>query len=257
MDIVIIGSGNVATVLGRKSQAAGHRIIQVYSPNGAHANTLASRLGTNSTAYISTVEKTADLMIIALRDEAIAAFIKNLGITKSILTHTAGSLPIEILSGASGHYGVLYPLQSLRKEIDRLPALTMLVDGNEEGTKTQIRKFASTIAETVLPADNLTRLKYHLAGTIVNNFTNQLFTTAEVFCKNENISFAVLQPLMEETVMRLRKTDPSQAQTGPALRNDQITIQKHRELLKNYPGIIKFYDLFTAEIQRFATGDTL
>ena len=257
MDIVIIGSGNVATVIGRKSQAAGHRIIQVYSPNGAHANTLASRLSTNSTAYISTVEKTADLMIIALRDEAIAAFIQNLGVTKSILTHTAGSIPINILSAASDRFGALYPLQSLRKEIERIPALTILVDGNREETKTQIREFASTIAESVLPADDLTRLKYHLAGTIVNNFTNQLFAIAEVFCKNENISFAVLQPLMEETVMRLRKTDPLKAQTGPALRNDRITIQKHRELLKGYPGMIKFYDLFTAEIQRFATGDTL
>jgi predicted short-subunit dehydrogenase-like oxidoreductase (DUF2520 family) len=257
MDIVIIGSGNVATVLGRKSQAAGHRIVQVYSPNGAHANTLATRLATNSTAYISTIEKTADLMIIALRDEAIAAFIKDLGVTKSILTHTAGSIPIDILSAASARFGALYPLQSLRKEIERIPALTMLVDGNGEETKTQIRKFAATIAETVIIADDLTRLKYHLAATIVNNFTNQLFATAEVFCKNENISFAVLQPLMEETVMRLRNTAPSQAQTGPALRNDKITIQKHRELLKEYPGMMKFYDLFTAEIQRFATGDTL
>jgi predicted short-subunit dehydrogenase-like oxidoreductase (DUF2520 family) len=257
MDIVIIGSGNVATVLGRKSQAAGHRIVQIYSPNGVHANTLATRLGTNSTAYISTVERNADLMIIALRDEAITDFIKNLGVTESILTHTAGSMPIDILSTASDRFGVLYPLQSLRKEIETIPALTILVDGNGEGTKIQIREFAATIAETVLSADDLTRLKYHLAATIVNNFTNQLFATAEVFCKNENISFAVLKPLMEETVMRLRKTDPLRAQTGPAFRNDLITIQKHRALLKEYPGIIKFYDLFTAEIQRFAAGDTL
>ncbi len=257
MDIVIIGSGNVATVLGRKSQASGHRIVQVYSPNGVHANTLATRLGTNSTAYISTVERNADLMIIALRDEAIAAFVKNLGATKSILTHTAGSIPIATLSNASDRFGALYPLQSLRKEIEQVPALTILVDANGEGSKIQIREFAGTIAETVLFADDLTRLKYHLAATIVNNFTNQLFATAEVFCKNENISFAALKPLMEETVMRLRKTDPSRAQTGPAFRNDLITIQKHRELLQEYPGILKFYDLFTTEIQRFAAGDTL
>ena len=254
MDIVIIGSGNVATVIGRKSQAAGHRIIQVYSPNGAHANTLASRLGTNSTAYISTVEKTADLMIIALRDEAIAAFIKNLGMTKSILTHTAGSLPIDILSAASDRFGALYPLQSLRKEIERIPALTILVDGNREGTKTQIREFAATIADTVLSADDLTRLKYHLVGTIVNNFTNQLFATAEVFCKKENISFAVLQPLLEETVLRLRHVSPAEAQTGPAKRKDQVTIQKHLNLLKTHSSLRKIYELFSEEIQKTDLG---
>ena len=76
MDIVIIGSGNTATVLGRKSLAAGHRIVQVYSRNSSHANTLATRLGTNSTSYISTIEKKADLMIIALRDEAIGPLLR-------------------------------------------------------------------------------------------------------------------------------------------------------------------------------------
>ena len=100
-----------------------------------------------------------------------------------------------------------------------------------------------------------TRLKYHLAATLVNNFTNYLFAMAESFCKKENISFAVLQPLMEETVIRLRNISPAATQTGPAIRNDQNTIQKHRELLNDYPAhIAKFYELFTQEIQKFAFG---
>ncbi len=41
MDIVIIGSGNVATVLGRKFKAAGHNIVQVFSRNAAAATQLA------------------------------------------------------------------------------------------------------------------------------------------------------------------------------------------------------------------------
>ena len=85
--------------------------------------------------------------------------------------------------------------------------------------------------ETVLEADDDTRLKYHLAATMVNNFTNYLFAQAESFCKKENISFAVLQPLMEETVIRLRNISPHETQTGPAIRNDLDTLKKHRELL--------------------------
>jgi pyrroline-5-carboxylate reductase len=79
MDIILIGSGNAATVLGRKSKAAGHRIVQVYSRNGSHANQLASRLGAVSTSYISTIERNADLMIIAIRDEALVPFVRDLG----------------------------------------------------------------------------------------------------------------------------------------------------------------------------------
>jgi len=252
MDIVLIGSGNVATVIGRKSVAAGHRILQVYSRNESHANLLATRLGTVSTSYISTIERKADLTLLALRDEALVPFVKDLGVTSSILAHTAGAVSIGILSSSAEKYGVLYPLQSLRKEIEKMTPLTMLVDGRGPGVKELLKKFASSVSDIVVEADDETRLKYHVTATIVNNFTNHLFAAAASFCEKENISFTVLQPLMEETVMRLRNMSPAQVQTGPALRNDLITLQKHRDILQSYPSLLNFYELFTNEIQKSA-----
>jgi hypothetical protein len=250
MDIVLIGSGNTATVLGRKSLAAGHRIVQVYSRNASHANQLSIRLGTSSTSYISSIEKRTDLMIIAIKDEAVPAFVKDLGDIKCLLTHTAGAIPMFEAMGLNNKlYGVLYPLQSLRKEMETIPPLTMLIDGNNHESKKLVMEFAVTIAEKVMETDDSTRLKYHLAATIVNNFTNYLFSLAESFCKKENISFAVLQPLMEETVLRLRYNSPGSFQTGPAFRNDKITLEKHRNLLVNYPSLSEFYEKFTKEIQ--------
>lgn len=254
MDITLIGSGNTATVLGRKSLEAGHRIVQVYSRNGSHANHLANKLGATSTSYISTIEKNADLLIIALRDEALGPFVKDLGHINSLVMHTAGAISIQTLRDTSVAYGVLYPLQSLRMEMEILPALTLLVDGNLLGIREKLKEFASTIAENVLEADDQSRLKYHLAATFVNNFTNYLFSLTESFCEKENISFAVLQPLMEETVMRLRKLSPHTVQTGPALRDDLLTLDKHRQLLIDYPVLKKFYELFTNEIQKHAVS---
>ena len=66
MDISTHRIREYATVLGRKSLAAGHRIIQVYSRKADHANPLAISWVQNSTSYISAIEKKADLMIIAL-----------------------------------------------------------------------------------------------------------------------------------------------------------------------------------------------
>jgi predicted short-subunit dehydrogenase-like oxidoreductase (DUF2520 family) len=254
MDIVLIGSGNVATVMGRKSMAAGHRIVQVYSRNAAHANVLATRLGTNSTSYVSSIERKTDLMIVALRDEAVTGFVQEIGEIKSIAVHTAGALSMNLIRGMSQSFGVLYPLQSVRKEMEIMPPLSILVDGNNARTRNQLSEFASTIAENIKEADDETRLKYHLAATLVNNFTNHLFSMAASFCKKENIQFSVLQPLMEETVLRLRNTSPQHAQTGAAVRDDQVTIEKHRDLLKKYPDILNFYDLFTAEIQKSVLG---
>jgi predicted short-subunit dehydrogenase-like oxidoreductase (DUF2520 family) len=254
MDIVLIGSGNVATVLGRKSLAAGHRIVQVYSRNSGHANVLATRLGTTSTSYISSIERKADLMIIALRDDAVSYLVREIGEVRSILVHTAGALSINEVQGSNKSFGVVYPLQSLRKEIEILPALPILIQGNNVNTTRQLKEFASSIAGSVTETDDETRLKYHLAATVVNNFTNHLYALAASFCEKENISFAVLQPLIEETAIRLRNTAPQKAQTGPSIRNDTITIQKHRDLLKKYPDILNFYNLFTSEIQKSVLG---
>jgi predicted short-subunit dehydrogenase-like oxidoreductase (DUF2520 family) len=257
MDIVLVGSGNTATVLGRKSKAAGHRIVQVYSRNGNHANLLANRLGATSTTYISTVERNADLMIIAIRDEALSSFARDLVHVHSVVAHTAGAASIDLIRSVSKNTGVLYPLQSLRREIEKLPALTILVDANNPFAKKTLMDFAGTIAETVQEADDESRIKYHLAATIVNNFTNYLYTIAELYCKQEKISFSVLQPLMEETIIRLRNSSPSLVQTGVAMRDDKTSLEKHRELLKDHPSILKFYDLFTEEIKNAVRDNRL
>jgi predicted short-subunit dehydrogenase-like oxidoreductase (DUF2520 family) len=161
---------------------------------------------------------------------------------------------MNVLKGISESYGVLYPLQSLSRETETLPKLTMLTQGNDSESVKIISDFANTIAETVIEAGDQDRLKYHLAATIVNNFTNYLYIIAESFCRKENLSFAVLQPLMEETVMRLRNSSPATVQTGAAIRNDLTTLEKHRDLLKEYPAILNLYNLFTEEIQKLSSG---
>jgi predicted dinucleotide-binding enzyme len=71
MNIVIIGSGNVAAVLGRKFKAANHNIVQIFSRNNVAASALAYEFNTESTNYKSMINKTADVYLIAVADDAI------------------------------------------------------------------------------------------------------------------------------------------------------------------------------------------
>lgn len=251
MDIVLIGSGNTATVLGRRLVAGGHQILQVFSPQQQHAERLALRLKTSPISSKDFINKKAEGIIISLRDEALADFVHNLSFPDSLVMHTAGALSIGEIRNLSTSYGVLYPLQSLRKEIETIPPLNLLVDGNNDDTLQRIKNLALTISENVIVAHDDVRLKYHLAATLVNNFTNHLFVLTESFCEKENISFVVLQPLLEETVMRLKNISPFIAQTGPAMRRDQQTLEKHRLILNQYPDLARVYELFTEEIQKF------
>ena len=114
MDIVIIGTGNTATILGRKLKTAGHHIAQVYGRNASAASDLAYELDTESTNYWAVVTRTADLYILAVSDIAVEEIVKELQLPDKTIVHTAASVSKNVLNKSS-HYGVFYPLQSLKK----------------------------------------------------------------------------------------------------------------------------------------------
>ncbi len=251
MDIVIIGSGNVATVLGRKFKAAGHNILQVYSRNASTASGLAYELNTESTNYKSMINKNADVYIVAVSDNAIHDATDDLKLRGKVVAHTAASVPKEILKDATDHYGVFYPLQSLRKEMKVLPDFPVFFDGSDDVSKKTLEKLAHSIAkENVMQAGDEERLKLHVAAVFVSNFVNHIYALSQDYCRKEGIDFKQLLPLIEETALRIKDIAPKNAQTGPALRNDSDTIHKHLELLKDHPQMKNLYVLLTESIQQ-------
>lgn len=250
MDIVIIGSGNTAAVLGRKFKEAGHKIIQVVGRNAAAASELAYEWDTESANYMSLLNQNAEVYIIAVADDALEEVARQIKLPGKVVAHTAGAISKEALKNVSSHYGVFYPLQSLRKEISSLPDTPIFFEGNDKFAITVLEKLARSVSfekPVVAGADD--RLKLHVAAVIVNNFTNYLYALAEKYCQKEGIDFRQLLPLIEETVQRLKTTSPSQSMTGPAIRHDQETIQKHIELLKDHPHLQKIYGKLTQSIQ--------
>ncbi len=250
MNIVILGTGNTATVLSRKLKNAGHRIVQVFGRDASAASKLAYELDTESTNYWSVVKKDADVYLIAVTDSAISDVARHLHVPGKVVAHTAGSVSKDILKKTSHHYGVFYPLQSLRKEREGSPDVPIFVDASDAVAKKKLESLAHSIAgEQVAEANDDTRLKLHIAAVIVGNFTNYLYVMAEDYCKKEEIDFKQLLPLIEETAERVKTVSPRQAQTGPALRHDIETIQKHLDLLQSHPQLKKMYEFMTEAIQ--------
>lgn len=248
----MIGSGNVAAVLGRKFRAAGHNILQVYSRNASEASKLAYEWDTESTNYKSLINPGADVYIIAVSDDAIEDVAGGLKLPGKVVAHTAASVPKEVLEKVSAHYGVFYPLQSLRKEMPELPDTPVFFDGNDEKSKNILSALARSIsAENVRQADNNERAKLHVAAVIVSNFTNHLYTLAEDYCRQEGLDFSQLLPLINETASRVKEISPRLSQTGPASRHDGETIHRHLELLKDHPQLKNIYILLTESIQQY------
>jgi len=250
MKIVIIGSGNVAAVLGRKFKAAGHDMLQVLSRNAKAASELAYELDTESANYMSLINPNADVYLIAVSDDSIEKIASEIKLPGKVVAHTAASVSKDVLKNSTAHYGVFYPIQSLRKEMREIPEIPIFVEANDDKAKSVLNQLAESISPgEVTVVKEGEREKLHVAAVFVNNFTNHLFASAEDYCKKEGLNFKELLPLIEETVHRLRTNSPSASQTGPAIRNDKETINKHLELLDKYPSLKKLYEVLTSSIQ--------
>ena len=250
MQIVIIGSGNVASVLGRLCKQNGYQVLQVVSRNASHAKILADEFSCDYADYGGAMNNDAELYLVAVADTALFDLDKSFNLGNKLILHTAGSVSKDVLKTVSVNYGVLYPLQSLRKEMQYANDIPMLIDGNTEETITLIEDFAKTLSVNVTKANDEQRLKLHVAAVVVSNFTNHLYALAEEFCKKEEVDFKLLAPLIKETAERIQHASPPDVQTGPAVRNDIFTIEKHLRILANHPKLKYIYIKLTDSIMK-------
>jgi len=142
---------------------------------------------------------------------------------------------MDILKNVSSNYGVLYPLQSLKKDLEEIKEIPFLVDANSEENVGILENLAKEICPMVERCNDDTRLKAHVAAVFINNFTNHLYLQAEDFCNKEHINFDLLKPLLMETAHRILAHSPKEVLTGPAVRNDTFTLEKHLRALVNHP----------------------
>ncbi len=114
-----------------------------------------------------------------------------------------------------------------------------------------VETFARTLAELVQRADDEARLKLHVAAVVINNFSNYLYTLSADFCRQEEVEFSLLLPLIREMAGRLEGREPHEVQTGPAVRGDAGTIATHLNLLSKYQDLSQLYSLFSIQIEAY------
>lgn len=250
MDVTIIGSGNVATVMGRVLFENGFTIRQVYSRDNSHAKQLAFVLQAEAISDLAILDDQADIYLIAVTDTALPELTNKLSLKNKLVIHTAGSVSKHVLQLVSTNYGVLWPMKMIRKSMIAISPVTMVVDGSSESIIQEIEKLALVFSPVVTRADDMLRLKMHLLAAITSNFTNHLYHIATDYCDKEKIDFSLFYSIIEETAHRIQSSHPKEVQAGPAFRKDEETLKKHEQLLETYPGVLELYRCMTESIQK-------
>lgn len=248
MQVILIGSGNIAGLMGPLLLKNGHTIRQVFSRNMEHAKKMAGRLNAEPIADLAAVSAGADIYIVSVSDDALPIVAAGLKLTDELVIHTSGTLSREILSGCSRCYGVLWPIKMVRQATLSFSPATIVIDANKPAALQQVEDLARQFSENVVMAGDAERSRMHMVATFTTNFSNHLFDLAAHYCQKENISFDHFYPLIEAAIQQLRDHHPHDLQAGPAFRHDRQTIQKHLELLQNEPQMSKIYDMMTKSI---------
>ena len=247
--IVIIGSGNVAYHLADaiKNCSESIHLIQIFNhKNSRKAQLFAKQFHCSLTNDFKSIDSTADIYIIAVKDDVITQLVSQLTPLrlKGIVVHTSGSMSLDILTNVSSYIGVFYPLQSFYKgAIIDWKSTPILIEGNTPNVQRKLKQLASYVSKKVQVIDSQNRLQIHLSAVFACNFTNAMYVAAYDLIEKtlSKKHTELLKPIMIQSFEKLQHIHPKKAQTGPAMRKDKLVMKKHLHLLKENQQLTKVY----------------
>ena len=242
INLSIIGSGNVGKhFIELVQNSKDLNLIQWLSRSESCYQKI------KTTSDFKNIEK-ADVYVICVSDSSIHEVSKTLNLRNQLIVHTSGINHFNILCD-NNRRGVFYPLQTFTKgnKTHELEIPMCIESEYNEDLKILI-DLCKYLNLKYYQVDYEKRKILHLAAVFSNNFSNHLYSIAYKITKNNNIDFDILKPLIQETANKILLLEPAKAQTGPARRNDRVTINDHLKLLKN-DDYKKLYKTFTELIK--------
>ena len=207
MKVALIGKGNL-----------GHHLYE-----GLRAHVALEWYGKD---YPQTID--ADLILVAVPDTEVLNVCSSF--KDKLIAHTAGSVKLPHTSRAA----VFYPLYSFSKDqpID-WSKVPLLLETERKEDEALLNELAQLLTSKIFWITSEKRENLHVAAVLVNNFTNHLYTLASDHCTAYELPFEVLHPIMKQGPEKAIESTPLKAQTGPAKRGDQSTMNKHLSQLKS------------------------
>ena len=174
----------------------------------------------------------ADLYIIAVSDRSIPSVAEELKDVEGLVVHTAGSVPMDVLS--QQRKGVLYPLQTISKT-RKLPAskVPFYIEASQQQDLELLRLLAESMGSKATIMTSEKRRYLHLAAVFCCNFVNRLYGITADLLEEHEIPFSAMLPLIHETAEKVEQLTPHQAQTGPAVRWDEEVMAQQMALLND------------------------
>ena len=197
-----------------------------------------------------------DVLIIATPDDAVADVAARVRpVATTTVLHLSGSLGLDVLAGHTrrGSLHPLVPLPTPTIGAERLRSgITFAVAGDP-----MARTLADSLGGTAVEVDDRHRAAYHAAAVIAANHLVALMGQVERVAASAGLPLEAFAGLMRAAGEDALALGPGAALTGPAVRGDWETIERHRTAIAGLPGPrteLAGYDAMVALARRLSMG---
>jgi predicted short-subunit dehydrogenase-like oxidoreductase (DUF2520 family) len=241
-NVSFAGAGRVAGTLCMEMYHSGIKILQVVSESESDGKPLADDCNATWSSELLFKDNN-DAIIVAVSDHKLTKVLSSIKCSDTtVVAHTAGSFGLEVFPSCIKKAGVFYPLQTFSKGREiHFGELPFLLEASGDGTAKLLNDLAALIGGKVHFISSEKRKLIHLAAVFVNNFTNYMLTAGSEMASMAGLSFDIFEPLIRETISKALENGPEASQTGPAVRNDLNTVEKHLKLLSFSPELQNIY----------------
>jgi predicted short-subunit dehydrogenase-like oxidoreductase (DUF2520 family) len=253
----IVGCGKVGTALGIYLSSAGYSAAGFSSKSLLSAKRAADLTQTSRYSHVPwEITQQAEIVFIATPDSAIKdtcdSISKNKGFSnKAVVLHCSGALPSTILATAKdcgASVGSMHPLQSFASadyKYNPFQGINISIEGEHDAVKAA-EKVAMDLGGTSITILTEAKTLYHASAVVASNYLVTLLDLAFRLIGAAGITgqdaFNVLKPLIDGTLSNVEKVGIPEALTGPIVRGDVETVERHVEAIElKIPELIALY----------------
>jgi len=251
--VAFIGAGALATGLARSLAAHGYKIREFVLRSSssrtkikpdAQLKTLARELNARTSTF-QNCTLDADIIWLAVPDDAIEGCAKRLAsgreLQGKIAIHSSGALASDALAAmkrAGASTASLHPMMSfsIGNRNPELRGVWFSVEGDAAAERVA-RKIVRDVGGNILSLKGDRKALYHAFGAMIAPLLVSHLESAEQMARRVGLSprtaRAVMKPIIEKVVTAFLNGGAQHAFSGPFLRGDVKTVERHLHSLKN------------------------
>lgn len=254
--IGFIGPGKVGANLGRYFTQKGITISGFY---GQNINSTKEAINITKSKFYENIKdiiKESDILFITTPDDIISIIdtqLSKFNLNNKSICHTSGSLKSNVLYNSKNSGALIYSIHPMfafsnkNINLNELEKIYFSIEG-DYFENSPIEKLIKKLGNKYFLRKEEDSATYHLANVFVSNLILSLLNIGISYFKklglSENDSLEAIKPLVKGNIESIFEKGFVDSLTGPVLRGDLTTIEKHLNALdKDHEELYKILSL--------------